>query len=1467
MFHHCRSRSSATVRARGSWRPAFLGLTAWVYVLHAPTESASATELTCQLSSGQAAPASSVQLDVFLQDAADVRGYQVAMTITRTSGSGEVTVACPGGISVDVGRADHVFAGFDVAGLQPDCTNCGIVAPDCADLRVAVARVSGGVNVGAAPRYLATYALDVSGDATLGSTFEIAILPFPSSILGAADNSPIPFSVGASCVLTVEEAPIPTVSAWGLVTLTLLLLTVAKVYFGRRNQGSGVRRGLVGPVALGLCLLMGRAVWAGQPCTTNPDCDDDDVCTFDHCLALSCVHSLTRHGDVAGATGCGPDGTVDEADIEAMGDGFANTFGPGCSLGNLDLESSAACVGDGVVDLFDLFAVLSAYAGTTKCPCLRPPDDVEPPTDQPCAAPCSECTACQNAAGAGGGSSLYSFSGETYHSAVDLRIPGRGLDFVWCRKYRSKIGPDSAQGHGWDFSYNVYLEPQGQDLVLYDGNTRRDTYELQPDGTWTRREFFRVLEANPDGSYTLTFADTGLWNFRPFDGSATAGKIDTIVDRNGNTLALAYDGAGRLTTVTDTLGRLISVGYNGDGLISAVTDFAGRSVTYDYYDGIEPDGGFGDLKSATTPPVAITPEFPIPPGHAYPAGKTTRYRYSAGFVDDRLNHNLLSVTDPKGQTYLVNEYHSTTNPHDLNFDRVRTQTLGNPDERIDVVYVPQVPSGANNQAVVKAIVNDRVGNVTEYLYDSDNRCVTAREYTGRGDPDQPTTETLNRPVDPLRPTDPAYFETSYEYNVDSLPTRVVHPNGGEEERTYDTSNANRRSHGNLLEQCRLPGPLGGDQTQICEPFEYDDEMGGCCGSNFVRRQVDGRGNETIHDYDVDGNRIHTQHRIPAIVEDFEYNAAGQMTKHILPDNGSGCRRVDVYEYYEPIDGFQNGFLKREVVDAVTPESCPGPHFSLTTTYEYDLAGNVVRMIDPRGHDSQSVYNQLNQVVRSISREVTDGSGVRYETDTFYDANDNVVRVDVQNRDETGAVQPNSQFTTIHEYDVLDQRVRTCTESGTHDVPPGQTTCAGLPQGEFITTETDYDANRNPIRQRSGEAVENRQPDNVTETEYDERDLVFREARGGLDPGRSTTEYDYDQNGNLTRTQHGIESNPRVTITEYDGYDRVIRTTDPMGNQTVHEYDANGNRVSARMDGELDDVPGGAGNVRMWESTHEYDAMDRVIRTDAAFFDTATQTPIGDGLSTTMTEYTDNSQVKRVLDDNNHQATMVYDPANRSRTGTDHKGNTTTYDYDANGNVVVVTEVEKSDLGNPDQPFTTITEYDNLDRAIRTVDPAGNTTEHEYDSRDNRVVTRDALRPNNPVDPGNVIRYLFDGLNRLITTIRFLTSDGTGTGGPAGTITTTHTYDDASRLTSQADDNGNTTTYEYDALDRVVRTRYADDTEHTIEYDVHDNRITMTDANGSVVNADYDLLNRQTSKLIVPGPGVAGAGNGGSTSES
>lgn len=1040
--------------------------------------------------------------------------------------------------------------------------------------------------------------------------------------------------------------------------------------------------------------------------------------------------------------------------------------------------------------------------------------------------------------------SVYLHSGEYFLEQTDLRIPGLGFDLEWTRKYRSREGRSTRMGHGWDFSYNQRVEVSGDDPAdrwVHDGQARRDTYVPLSATCWTAEGFFHELCVEPGGEYTLTFPDKLTWKFAPLDGSPIAGRIVEIEDRNLNRMTFAYDAIGKLMTITDTLNRQIQISYSVDGLISTVADFTGRQVQYGYYEEADPGGSAGDLRSCTSPPVVGTPN-----GNDYPTGKTTTYAYSEGQLLEALNHNLLTITDPLGQTFVENAYTTALDPADPSFDRIQDQTF--PSGVISYVYVLQVPSAGNGLATTKTIVNDRAGNVREAFFNAQNQLVLRREHTGRApNPASPTNDSVNRPTGKLRADDPDLYETRFEYNADSLRTSTLYPNGDSTSNVYEADlvpGAPRRSQGNLRERHLLPGPLGGDQVEIVETFEYDPGFGGCCGTNFVTRHVDGRGNETLHTYDARGNRIQTQHRIPTIVEDFQYNAFGQMTARVLPDNGSGHRRRDEYVYH--VVPPQTGYLQQTIVDA--------GNLSLTTTYEYDAVGNVVRTIDPRGHDTLYDVNSLNQVVRETSREVTDGSGIRYREDTFYDANDNVARVDVENRDDQGVLQPNAYLTTSHVFDALDRRTRTVRE-----VDPGHD----------VVTEYAYDANDNRSLVRYGEATNGRQPRNTLSTSYDERDLVFRLIRAAGDPGQSSVQYDYDGDGNRRATREGLEASPRVTTFTYDGYDRLKSSTDPMGNVTTHTYDANHNRLSRRVDGEMNDIAGSGANRRLFVETKAYDDMDRPTRADVSFFDPQTQLSILDGLSTTQTSYTDNSDVSLQVDDNGHPTTYTYDTANRRRVVTDPRGNTVTYAYDANSNVTAVTEVDRSDLGNPDQTFVTTYAYDNLDRRIREVDNASNTTTYAYDSRDNRV---------RETDPRNdETRYAYDGLDRLVQTIHDMDDDGAGAGEPED-ILVAQTWDDSSRLASQTDDNGNATRYAYDALDRRIVTQMADGTLDQIGsgaawtlgmpdpnlgafmsgYDVNDNRAKITDANGSAVMGSYDLLDRLANRTITVGPGVVGS---------
>ena len=228
----------------------------------------------------------------------------------------------------------------------------------------------------------------------------------------------------------------------------------------------------------------------------------------------------------------------------------------------------------------------------------------------------------------GGAPKVMPFSGEVQVQAADMVIPGRGLDFIWARTYRSRY-----QTNRWTHSYNVSVAQTTDGMAVADGTGRSDVYHPGTNGVYSRPEFFNEGRLS-NSVFTLTFPDTGRWVFNPFDGSATSGKLAQIIDRNGNTLSLLYNTAGRLAEIVDDLDRTNTVAYNPAGQLASVTDFSGRMVSYQYYGGRDTGGSPGDLKSVTSPPVTGTPN-----GNDFPTGKTVTYTYSRGYANDAENYS------------------------------------------------------------------------------------------------------------------------------------------------------------------------------------------------------------------------------------------------------------------------------------------------------------------------------------------------------------------------------------------------------------------------------------------------------------------------------------------------------------------------------------------------------------------------------------------------------------------------------------------------------------------------------------------------------------------------------------------------------------------------------------------------------------------------------------------------------------
>lgn len=1071
-------------------------------------------------------------------------------------------------------------------------------------------------------------------------------------------------------------------------------------------------------------------------------------------------------------------------------------------------------------------------------------------------------------------------SGEVEVRAVDLAAPGRGLDFVWQRTYRSRTGPsNSTMGVRWSHSYDVWCVTSATEVVVFDGTGRKDKLTRQPDGSFTAPGYFREAVMTNAG-LRLTFADGGYWEFAPPPGGADGGKtvLVRLRDRAGNESTLGYDGAGRLSRVVDDLGRTNVIAYNPDGRISSVTDFLGRAVTYSYYRGLlgEP-GAPGDLASVTSPPVTGTPNT-----NDFPTGKTMTFSYSHGFTNELENHLLLSIVDPLGQT--AAEFVHQHNQTDLDFLSCRSVQRGADKRTITREALTPVPS--NRFATTRVFLNDYVGNVTECFYDARLRCVLMREFTGRATQGVAVTAVSNRPASQLRASDPAYFETAWSWNNDSLCTRVVLPRGNSVECVYE-ADLNKATPPRKRGDLRVVREIsGGFEQELVTTLQYDPRFGsdptalrtrineletilknigilarssgalpdvylpikrgrhlpgagisgplnlqrlggstpapgGCflsddyCGATeFVTSYTRKDGAVIACDYNVKGNRVKVSFPwLNGGDTDFAYDSFGGVTSVTHAADANGRRRVDTFT-------LSNGLVVATDVDS----GAGGLH--LLTITPRDAYGNMTRCTDPNGNESRFTYNVLNQCVRA---ETPTNITARTATEFFYDANDNLLSVVEEVRDENDAL------------------TGTRTEQFTYDARNRLTLVQRQVDAlNFAPTGYAYDGNDNVVSVLGGEAVLGTDPANAVAFEYDERGLIFREIRAPGSSAVMTNTLAYTLNGHPA-TKQCVDSDDTTSIA-YDGHDRPVTMTDAMGNVVTCTHDACGNLLALRTDGQTNDAPGSAGNIRLAESFYDYDKSHRLIRAREAHFDIATQSPVGDGFRTTTRVLAPNGDIIFATDDLGRATSFAYDTAGRRVSMWDPLSNQVEFAYDDAGNVVGETRRERSDLGGPVQVFVVTRAFDKMHRLIRSVDNVGNTNRWFFNSLGQCVKS---------VDPRGVATFhAFDYLGRLTMTVGDLDGDGQPSIANDFSERATWSSSNPSRLLATVDGNDNLTSFAYDALDRCTNRTSADGTPHRFVWNAKSDLVGTEDPNGTHVVMTYDANGRCIAKAITPGPAVA-----------
>jgi YD repeat-containing protein len=247
------------------------------------------------------------------------------------------------------------------------------------------------------------------------------------------------------------------------------------------------------------------------------------------------------------------------------------------------------------------------------------------------------------------GAQLYSHSGEFSPQVFDLEIPARGVSFQFVRKYRSGLNKHlGALGRGWTFTYAKRIEQSGRGILYYDGFGRVHLFAFsEVDGR------FR----SPDGFYAILAADEAQFQLKQrfgdlfvFEHPASGGRLLAIGDRNGNALRFEYRENDIL--VTDPFERGIEIKFDQDRVVR-LKDYVQRTWQYIYDDN-------DCLVEVIQPPMHPSDEPP-----------RVRYAYDRDFL-------LVSITDPKGQTFLKNSYDEQ--------DRIKKQIHG--DGTFEFEYSP-----------------------------------------------------------------------------------------------------------------------------------------------------------------------------------------------------------------------------------------------------------------------------------------------------------------------------------------------------------------------------------------------------------------------------------------------------------------------------------------------------------------------------------------------------------------------------------------------------------------------------------------------------------------------------------------------------------------------------------------------------------------------------------------------------------
>ena len=941
-------------------------------------------------------------------------------------------------------------------------------------------------------------------------------------------------------------------------------------------------------------------------------------------------------------------------------------------------------------------------------------------------------------------------------------------------KYAVKTNTVETDGQTYEVDKITYNMVDGEnkydemsESVDIMGNTTK--YERDTNGNV-------IKTINADGTYTLAnyndknsviaeVDESGNATIKAYDSNGTrllkeATSLHPLSQTDINTVTADNFDPVKYLAANEASYAITSHEYYADsyvsgiaGLIRATTDPEGNVTEYDYYK----DGyGKGLVKSKT-----------LKDGNTIVS--TVTYEYNAQLQVSKettsydLSQNLYSVKE-----YEYDKFNNVTVTRDYGTGSTPATTIAEYDllSRKTAEYAPNYSADKSHGSLTiyypdgnKKSETDAEGNITSYVYDAYGQVIKKTNPDG----------TMNLTAyDGLQREKATYFlgsengtkqiltKTSYEfagYNFDiysALDASASHSCKGlkttkttyitenkqvisemltdiKEHTIYEKTNGETKrtsayyANGQLARQTDALGNITkyeyGYLNKVTKTYTpFNTKSDGSVNYSVTENQYDKNGNVTLAKQTVQKQDSDT---VKYSVTENQYNAQGLLTQVTLSDGTSNGEK-NITKYFYNNAGIQTKMY--------TGLNSTNDFDYMTTNYEYDAWGHLVRTTDSTGYNSGATTYDLN----GNALTVTDANG--NVTTNTYDALNRVLTANTVCSDTSKNVSKSyvydnmgrvrsktvNEVQTSYQYDILGRVYQELSEksfkgyfyegisqyakeqlvginhqtmySSTQYEYDAEMRIAQVKESGNLTATYTYDANGNKVSETLANGV-------VSTYSYNGCNKVTKLVTKSGNSDISSYEYSYYLDGSdacKVRNENGIIE---TTSYDYDGLKRLTRESISNGKTAdtySYEYDDYGNRSKMVANGSEE-----------YETVYDYTVNGKytaLLQKETKTVEETSNTTISDGLAISPTDLI-------------------------TSTAADAKTEETAYSYDANGNQITKTAEGKTETNT----------YDGLNQLIGFTD--GETTaSYKYNA--------DGLRTSKTVD-GKTINHIWDGNKQIV----------------------------------------------------------------------------------------------------------------------